>query len=279
MRLKLYRAPVMSQAMARVRAELGEDALILSTRRVGDGIEVTAALEPDEPPPPDPGTLSSYDHHNVPAELRNGDPLGGLTFCQLPLGPQPLLFVGPPGAGKTLTVARLATRLVLAGSLPMVVTADGKRAGATEQLSAFTRLLGLSLIVACHPVTLGRALARRLPDTAVLIDTPGGDAFDPDQLQELREIAAVATPTIVLVLPAGLDPDESADIAHAYVTLGATLLIPTRLDMTRRLGGVLAAANAGLALAEAGVGPGAADGLQPITREWLAARLQTGPNR
>ena len=52
MRLKLYRAPAMAEAMARIRAELGNDALILSTRRVGDGVEITAALEPDDPPPP-----------------------------------------------------------------------------------------------------------------------------------------------------------------------------------------------------------------------------------
>ena len=56
MRLKLFRAPAMAEAMARVRAELGEDALILATRRVGDGVEVTAALEPDDQPPPLPST-------------------------------------------------------------------------------------------------------------------------------------------------------------------------------------------------------------------------------
>ena len=48
MRLKLYRAASMAEAMARVRAELGADALILATRRVGDGVEITAALEPDD---------------------------------------------------------------------------------------------------------------------------------------------------------------------------------------------------------------------------------------
>ena len=46
MRLKLYRAATLSQAMARVRAELGVEALILGSRRVGDGVELTAALEP-----------------------------------------------------------------------------------------------------------------------------------------------------------------------------------------------------------------------------------------
>ena len=55
----------------------------------------------------------------------------------------------------------------------MVVTADGCRAGATEQLAAFTRLLGLDLLVASHAVTLGRALARRVDDTPVLIEFGG----------------------------------------------------------------------------------------------------------
>ncbi len=56
------------------------------------------------------------------------------------------------------------------------------------------------------------------------------------------------------------------------------LLVATRLDLARRLGGVLAAAaRTGLALTEAGIGPGAADGLLPLTPEWLAARLLAIP--
>ncbi len=289
MRLKLYRAPAMAQAMARVRAELGEDALILATRRVADGVEITAALEPEDqqpppPLPPDPARLAVLEFHAIPtpmhAALRHGDLAtllaGTVSFAALPLGEQPLLLVGPPGAGKTMTVARLATRLVMAGSTPMVITADGKRAGAVEQLAAFTRLLGISLIVACHPVTLGRALTRRPPGSPVLIDTPGCDPFDPGQLEELAAFAAAVSGAMALVLPAGLDAGEAADIARAYAAAGARLLIATRLDLARRLGGVLAAAAAGLALTEAGIGPGAVDGMLPITPEWLAARLLTG---
>ncbi len=266
----------MAQAIARVRAELGEDALILSTRRIGNGVEIAAALEPEDQPPVNAASLRILDYHGVPAALRDVNSLAALTFTRLPLEARPILFVGPPGAGKTFTVVRLATRLVMAGTTAMVITADGKRAGATEQLAALTRLLGVKPIVACHPVALSRALASRPTGIPVLIDTPGCGAFDAVQVEELRELAAVATAAIVLVLPAGLDPAEAADIAHAYADLGTTMLIPTQLDLTHRLGGVLAAASAGLALTEAGIGPGVADGLQPITREWLAARLLKG---
>ncbi len=202
-----------------------------------------------------------------------------MLFAALPLGAEdrPLLLVGPPGAGKTLTVARLATRLVMAGIVPMVITTDGKRAGATEQLAAFTRLLGIDLVVACQPQALGHALMQRHA-TPVLVDTAGCDPFDQAQLDELVALTETAGGAMALVLPAGMDVAESADIASAYAAAGVHLLVGTRFDSARRLGGILAAsAGAGLALTEAGIGPGAADGLLPITPAWLATRLLAIP--
>ena len=299
MRLKLYRAPGMAEAMARVRADLGLDALILATRRVADGVELTAALEPDDAPPPlstpplytppgDPARLRLLAWHGVPPPLAERLAHGqlpaalarALDFGTLGLDAataRPLLFAGPPGAGKTLTVARLATRMVMAGRAPLIITTDGRRAGATEQLAAFTRLLGLTLIVASHPATLARALQRRTPGAPVLIDAPGSDPFDPAQRDEVAGLAATADAAVALVLPAGLDPGESADLAAAFAAAGATLLVATRLDLARRLGGVLAAAHAGrLVLTEAGIGPGAADGLAALTPALLAERLGRG---
>ncbi len=287
MRLKLYRAPSVAEAMARVRAELGLDALILATRRVADGIELTAALEPTGPAEPvhDAEREKSLHWHGVPpslaAALQGGtmeDALArSLCFGSLGLedaAPRPVLLAGPPGAGKTLTVARLATRLVLGGSTPLIITTDGRRAGATEQLAAFTRLLGLTLIVASHPVTLARALMRRQEAVPVLIDAPGTDPFDPAQQDEIAGLAATADAATALVLPAGLDPAEASDLAAAFAQGGASMLVGTRLDLTRRLGGLLGAAAGGkLMLVEAGVGPGAADGLTPLTPALLAERL------
>ncbi len=292
MRLKLFHAPNMTAAMAQVRDSLGPDALILSTRRVANGVEVTAALEPalDEPPPAlpppaDPARDAALAWHGVPPSLVRSLAPGrlaevlpnALRFGALPLdGAAPLLVAGPPGAGKTLTIAKLATRCVMAGQTPLVVTADGQRAGAPEQLAAYTRLLGLTLVVASTPAPLRRALARR-QDTPVLIDTPGLDPFDASAREELLALAAAAGAVTVLALPAGLDPAEAHELAAAFAEAGATLLIATRLDLSRRLGGVLAAATAGLTITEAGVGPGAADGLQPLTPELLASRLTIPP--
>jgi flagellar biosynthesis protein FlhF len=286
MRLKLYRAPTVAAAIARIRAELGVEALILGTRRVADGVEVTAAIEPDEPAPtaaaPAPA-LSALEYHGVPAALirrLDGVPLPRALATQLRFEAlalaracPPVLLTGPPGAGKTLTTARLATRLVMSGSSPLVITADGRRAGATEQLAAFTRLLGINLVVASHPVAMAKAIARRQDGAPVLIDLPGSDPFLAQERDELAALTSSAEACLVVVLSAGLDPAEAADLAGAYREAGASLMVATRLDLARRIGSVLAAAEAGLAIAEAGIGPGAADGLVPLTPELLAARL------
>jgi flagellar biosynthesis protein FlhF len=298
MRLRLFRAARMQDAMAALRQELGPDAVILSTRRVAGGVEVTAALEPEEeeteepvlilPPQPEPPPAPPPDHlsfHSVPAalaaRLRAGPlerMLGEALFFQpLPDGiARPLLLAGPPGAGKTLTCAKLAARAVMAGGPPpLVASTDLSRAGATAQLAAFTAVLGLTLAVAQSPGALSKAVQRRAAGAPALIDTAGCDPFDPTQVTELVAVAAAVQADIVLVLPAGMDAAESADIARAFTAIGACRLVPTRLDVARRLGGVLAAAVAGpLALAEAGTGPGAADGLTTMTPEWLAARLR-----
>ena len=301
MRLKLYRAATVVAAMAQVRGELGPDALILSTRRTGSGVEVTAALERAERPSadlvlpavPDPGQCGvragALRWHGVPDELAAG--LGQrdlaaalavrLRFSALGLGPgdRPLLLAGPPGAGKTLTAARLATRLVLSGQTPLVISADGERAGAAEQLAAFTRLLGLTLLVATDGLTLSRALARRPVGAPVLIDTGGIDPFSPAGQAAVAGLAGAAGACTALVLPAGIDAHESGDTAAAFAAAGATVLVATRLDLARRIGGVLTAAAAGLALTEAGIGPGAADGLVPLTPELLAGRLSAPMKR
>jgi flagellar biosynthesis protein FlhF len=105
----------------------------------------------------------------------------------------------------------------------------------------------------------------------VLIDTAGINPFDAAQLQTLAALADAAAATPVLVLAAGQDSNEAAEQADIFATAGIRHLIPTRLDIARRLGAVIAAADAGkLTLSEAGTGSGATDGLTQITPALLA---------
>ena len=168
--------------------------------------------------------------------------------------------------------------MVLGGTAPLVITTDGQRAGAVEQLAAFTRVLGITVAVAPTPAMLAKALTHRGHGQPVLIDTAGCNPFNAAEARQLHQIFTQAGADMVLVLPAGLDAAESADLARAFAALGARHLLPTRLDAARRLGGVLMAAKAGpLALTEAGIGAEVADGLEALTPEGLASRLLAAP--
>lgn len=298
MRLKTFTARRMDEAMALLREELGAEAIILATRRTAAGVEITAALEADEPVliPPATQTIATVPapqgplaFHNLPASLGGSlgrGPLdqalaGLLGFGPMPDGRErPVMLVGPPGAGKTLTCAKLAARMVLADAPPVVATTDGQRAGAAAQLAAFTGVLGLTLAVAPSAAALAKALARRLPGQPALVDTAGCDPFDARQAVALHALASAAQADLVLVLPAGLDAAEAADLARAFAALGARHLVPTRLDAARRLGAVIAAAEAGpLLLTEGGTSPEVVDGLETLTPARLAARLSAAPRR
>ncbi|MCQ4159373.1 GTP-binding protein [Roseomonas sp. GC11] len=296
MRIRVIRAPSMAEAMRRLVAELGPDAVLLSSRHVDDGVEATAALETDphdeplpevEPAPaPEPrAEAAALAFHNLPPALRErllAGPLEAMLAASFrfgglpPLGQRPLLLAGPPGAGKTLTVVKLAARRVLEGEPPpLLVNADQQRPGAAEQLLGVAEVLGAPLAQAPSPAAALQAIALRPAGGAVLIDTPGVDPFEPEQARALAGLIAATRPAVVLVLPAGLDCAEATELARAFRALGATHLLPTRLDAARRLGGVLAAASAGgLVLSLGGTGPEAAGALLPLNAAWLAARLR-----
>ena len=297
MRLKLFRGPSMAEALRQARAELGPDALILGARTVRGVIELTAAIEPPSPvaSPTSFAQPSPVAPNTALPDIATFHGLSGLLARRLSSAPLeqtlpdlfrfqsiapeagPLLFVGPPGAGKTSTVARLATRLVLAGIRPMIITADGKRAGAAEQLAAYTRLLKLELVAASQPVSLACAMAKRPDGAPVLIDMAGVDCRNGAERDEVAALAAVTGARLALVLPAGLDAAEATEISTSFAEAGAELIVATRLDLTRRLGSLLHAVYAsGMSFVEAGISADAANGLHPMTASLLAKRLRAG---
>ncbi len=209
-------------------------------------------------------------------------------FSFRPLNQKPgapaLMMVGPPGAGKTLATAKLATRAVMAGLNVAVLTTDSQRAGGTEQLSAFTKILRVNLTKASGPKQLRDALESLRGADHILIDTAGINSFNPEETMELARLIAAGEIDPVLVMPAGIDAEESGEIGRAYGALGVRSILPTRLDITRRLGGILSAAHhGGLIFAEGSHTPKVADGLFALTPRRLAALLmpqnrQTEPN-
>jgi flagellar biosynthesis protein FlhF len=306
MRLRSFTARTMPDAMALVRQQLGADAVILSTQRGGAGVVVTAALdEIDEPtadmlagePQQDPIEIlhETLAAHGTPARLVDKllaaaaelaalppiDALAGslektLNFAPLVLrrGAKALIMVGPPGAGKTVVTAKLATRAVLAGRAVRVISSDTVRAGGIAQLEAFTRLLGIALHRAESEHEMERLTLAATPDEIVLIDSGGINPYSASDRRELADLIAAARAEPIFVLPAGGDVFDTIEMAQAFRLLGAARLLVTRLDMVHRLGSVLGAAEAsGLGFCGAGTASDVAKGLTPLNPVALARLL------
>ncbi len=296
MKVRVFDGPDLAAAVGAVRRSLGDDALIVETRHVERGVEILAAIGPtldDVTPLEIPVIADDYlDERrrnllwhglseDLVARLTEQDLAQALArrvrFGSLDLSNDsaPLFFAGEPGAGKSLSLVKLAARLVMAGSKPLIISTDGQKAGATEQLAALTRILGLTLLVADQPQTLRRAMSMRRDHGPVLIDGQGLAADSGGEIAALRDLVAAAEAQIIVVAPAGLDAAETADIASCYAAIGATRMLATRLDVARRIGGIVEAAwRSRLMLTEAGVGPGIVDGLQTMTTGMIAERLE-----
>ncbi len=184
---------------------------------------------------------------------------------------RPLMLIGPPGGGKTLTTAKLAARGVMAGHSVGVVTTDAKRAGAIEQLAAFTRVLKIDLQTATTPSELVEAVARLDGHDAVYIDCAAVNPFLDNDMTALKGLIRATGANPLLVLPAGGDALEAADMAQAFADAGVGRMIVTRLDVTRRLGSMLAAAESSrISFSGVSITPRVSKGLNPISAVSLA---------
>ena len=188
-----------------------------------------------------------------------------------------LMLVGMPGIGKTLTVAKIAARIVVdaptAKKDMTVITTDNKRAGGVEQLRAFTDILGVRLHVARNVGEL-RALIQEAPQGApLLIDTAGCNPYDADEMLELKTYASLGIEP-VLAMQAGGDSMEAIDMVEAFVELPIKRLLVTRADTARRFGGVLASAAAHqLSFCNASSSASIIDALNPMDSGLLAQFL------
>lgn len=294
----------MQQALQQMRAALGPDAVIVASQETAKGVRLTAAAEGTGPvidellrPSEDDGLAQRLgailERHGVLAGLRArllaaaGDRgaaqpvLAGALRDVLPflppvdkdVAPSPVLLAGPPGAGKTTVAARLAACWLLAGHEVIVIAADRDRRGGVAQLAELLQPMGLQPVLVQDAAELVRLLRPDGSRRRVIVDLPAIDPFSGQDLARLADLGKLARGPATVVMPAGLDAADSAEMAQNLVALGCQRMIVTRLDAARRLGGLLAASAAGLAMADATASPLIGRGFLPLQPAGLARLL------
>jgi flagellar biosynthesis protein FlhF len=154
-------------------------------------------------------------------------------------------LVGPTGAGKTTTIAKLAARWSMRHGCRdlALVSTDGYRVGAREHLTMYARILGAPMHTANGSKDLARLLERLKSKKLVLIDTAGMGPRDvrlTEQLAALQIGAAKAR--VLLTLPAQCEAQALEDIVKSFARVSPAACILTKVDEAASLGPVLSAA-------------------------------------
>ncbi|MBC8088091.1 MAG: hypothetical protein H7Z40_12555 [Phycisphaerae bacterium] len=230
--LERFRGADLSHVTERARRSFGDDVMILHTRMVRDGgvpmVEVLAA----------PATALE----RVRARL---EPAAFRTLLKQP-GARPycIALVGPTGAGKTTTAAKLAARRGLFGAARVgLVTIDTYRVGGMEQLSTYADLADVPFEVVYDASEIDAALKRMSACDVIIVDTPGRSPASAELNERWRTLLDAFKPDEVhLVLPATLRGDLALHVAHAYGASrehrGATHMLLTKLDEVPRETGI-----------------------------------------
>ncbi|MEJ1098701.1 MULTISPECIES: flagellar biosynthesis protein FlhF [unclassified Pseudoxanthomonas] len=150
-------------------------------------------------------------------------------------------LVGPTGAGKTTTIAKLAAAFAAKHNARDValVTTDTIRVGGREQLHSYGRQLGIAVHEADSDVSLAQTLERLRDYKLVLIDTAGLGQRDKNLVGQLNWLRSTGTVHTLLVLPANSHFGDLDEVVRRFSGANPQGVVLTKLDETGRLGSAL----------------------------------------
>jgi flagellar biosynthesis protein FlhF len=264
-------------ALRRAKSALGEEAVVLSQESVAGGgvtLSVTRGVETPRKPRPvlreSPARVdlrevrerlaaSGFSENLIERVLRPVERLAsegmhpidasaavlGRLFRIAPSpkridGLRVMALVGPTGAGKTTSLAKLAVLLLRSGRRVAFATTDTYRVGAVDQLRAYAEVLQVPLFVAQNGAELAAAVAGAGERDVLLVDTAGRSPQDTENLtllaRDLERAGQRAELDTYLVLSAASGRGALEAARDAYAVLAPSAMILTKTDETRECG-------------------------------------------
>lgn len=150
-----------------------------------------------------------------------------------------VVLVGPTGAGKTTTIAKLAAQFSMQHSAQdvVLVSADNRRIGAHEQLLAFGKLLGIPVLHVKNQQELDITLSTLADKKLVLVDSSGMGQADLSNLNQLPGVSnSHKDIEHYLVLPATMQRAAMDRILTATRQIKISGCILTKVDEATVLG-------------------------------------------
>ena len=220
MRLETFRARDLSSVARSAEQFFGDDAVVLQTRSIRDGtetaVEVVAASATE---------VDAFREQLTPTHLPN-------PRTRQSNRPYVIAVVGPTGAGKTTTIAKMAANVHAFGTWSVgMLTLDTFRVAGLEQIATYAEITGCPLEVAYDVEDAARAISQLNALDVILVDTPGRSPKSGAREEEWWPILRSMRPDeIHLVVPAGLRPDVATTAYNTHIAMRPTHLLLTKLD-------------------------------------------------
>jgi fused signal recognition particle receptor len=210
-------------------------------------------------------------------------PAEALVFAES--GPTVVMVCGVNGAGKTTSIAKLASLFKRQGKSVVLGAGDTFRAAAVEQLTIWSQRLGVGIVTGpqgIHPAsvayqTVERALAENVG--VAVIDTAGRLQTQSNLMAELTKIRdaiskqlPAAPHEVLLVLDATTGQNGVSQATKFAEAAGCTGIVLAKLDGTAK-GGVVVAIRQqlGLPVKYVGLGEGHEDLAPFVPDEFVEA--------
>ncbi len=227
MSLTTFSGTAIPALLAQVQQELGDDAVIVSTRSIrrDDGSTAFEIL----------AQSSHRTSRSSDERVRQGRDAAERTDAGRARrrdGSLRIALLGPTGGGKTTTLAKLAGHPRIYGNRAVgMLSLDTYRIGAVEQLRTYAELLSVPLAFVYTPQDIDDALAQLGSLDVVLIDTPGRGPRTTGDREAVDECIRILQPSEVhLVLPVGMERAVCEWHVDHFCERGATHLLATKLD-------------------------------------------------
>ena len=161
--------------------------------------------------------------------------------------PHIIVLVGPTGAGKTTTVAKLAAAYIRAykkSPRPLnvkVITIDNYRIGAKQHLEKYGEIMGVTVSSAETPQDLHKLVGSYQDEDIILIDTTGRSPKDHAELSSMCSFfdGLQNSCETLLTVSACTKTSDMHDIIRQYGIFQLDGLIITKFDETSRVGNIV----------------------------------------
>ncbi len=152
------------------------------------------------------------------------------------------VFVGPRGAGKTSTLVKMASHLVIKERKKVaILTCDNNKVGAAEQLRIYSQILNVPFAVVKKHEDIQGYIQQLNGVDHILIDTEGQSLLKIEEIEKLKGTIPyhLGNMRIHLVMSALMKDEELSSVGRRFKSINYHDIVVTNTDQVQKHGAMV----------------------------------------